>query len=145
MHFFKTCKIIISSKSICFPDSHLSLVVKKTMYLPDLLKNFLQNLLFRLEITQNSIAKSSHRSFVRGCLHKIAKNYPPLLVRKMSALVQPSFHACPSGHTINFEKFRVFCTKRYRLPHLKTPPPLFLNPLKKFITGSPFHSKPLLL
>jgi len=30
---------------------------------------------------------------------------------------------CPYGHTINFEKSVVFCTKKCGRPHLKNPPP----------------------
>jgi len=49
-------------------------------------------------------------------LHKIAKNWLPLLVRKMSALAQP---VCPCGHTLNFEKPEIFCTKKCGHPDLK--------------------------
>jgi len=32
------------------------------------------------------------------------------------------FHPCPCGHTINFEKSEVFCTKKCGRPHLKNLP-----------------------
>jgi len=45
------------------------------------------------------------------------------LVRKMSALAQPPpLPPCSCGHTKNFEKSEVFCSKKCRRPHLKKPP-----------------------
>jgi len=41
------------------------------------------------------------------------------LVRKMSALAQPSSSPCPCGHSINFEKSDVFSTRKCGRPHLK--------------------------
>jgi len=52
--------------------------------------------------------------------HKITKKNWPALDRKMSALAQSSF-PCPCGHTINFEKSEVLCTKKCERPHLKNP------------------------
>jgi len=42
----------------------------------------------------------------------------------MSALAQLHLSLCPFGHTINFEKSDVFCTKNCKRPHLKNPFPL---------------------
>jgi len=41
------------------------------------------------------------------------------LVRKMSALAQLPSPPCPRGHTIDFEKSEVFCTKKSGRSHLQ--------------------------
>jgi len=49
--------------------------------------------------------------------HRIAKNWFPL--------VRTGSTSCPCGHTINFKKSVLFCTKKCWRPHLKNPlPPL---------------------
>jgi len=74
-------------------------------------------------------------AFYLGTVHKrrpykIKKNLiPSSLVRKCphwlnspSLLVRADTPYCPCGHTLNFEKYVVFCTKKCRPPHLKNPP-----------------------
>jgi len=49
----------------------------------------------------------------KGYLHKIMKNWPPL-VQKISTMAQSPSPPCPCGHTINFEKFDDFLQQKVR-------------------------------
>jgi len=85
------------------------------------LANYWENLCGKTYI-HSRVVRVQLCSILLGAVHKgIAKNWlSSSLVHKNSALTHP-LPPCTCGHTINFEKFEVFCTKKCRRPHLKNP------------------------
>jgi len=81
------------------------------------------------------------RAVHKGRLHKIAKKLTPSLLSAKCPYSLNLLPSCPSGHTMNFKKSDVFCTKKCGRPHLKNPLPLPLTvdvfygrPLRKELT-----------
>jgi len=55
--------------------------------------------------------------FIKDVLKNLEKLTPPLS-EKCSNWLNPLTPTCPRGHTKNFEKSEVFCTKKCGRPHL---------------------------